>query len=151
MSSRRHNENYLPVVYKVSSRTIPRMSKMCVYRHIFVFWVPAVDDASGRYSLWCSVLNWKINTTSWPSRGTLMKTAYCRLCFAVFAIYVQRHTYVWYVFKMPLLWIDDNGCLCGDTKNRQRLNYCIGEHLIPYAQTMIHKYPLILWSRQILI
>ena len=65
MSSRRHNENYSPVVYKMSSRTIPRMSKMCAYRHIFVFWVPAVDDASGRYSLWCSVLNWKINTMSW--------------------------------------------------------------------------------------
>ena len=80
-----------------------------------------------------------------------MKTAYCRLCFAIFAIYVQRHTYVWYVFKMPLLWIDDNGYLWGDTKNRQRLNCCTGEHLIPYDQTKIHMYPLILWARQILI
>ena len=68
----RQNHNSLPVVYKISHRTISRMSKMCVYRSIFVIWAPAVDDASGRWSLLCSVLNWKINTTWWPSRGTPM-------------------------------------------------------------------------------
>ena len=55
---------------------------------------PAVDEASGRYSLWCSALNCKINITSWPSRGTPMKTAYRRLCIAILAIYVHRHLYV---------------------------------------------------------
>ena len=66
------SDNSLPVVYKISHLTISRMSKMCVYRQIFVIWAPAVDDASGRCSLLCSVLNCKINTAWWPSRGTPM-------------------------------------------------------------------------------
>ena len=112
----RHNDNCLSVVYKMPSGTISRMSKTCLCRQIFVIWVPAVDDASGRYRLWCSVLNRKINTALWPSRGTPMKTAYCRLCIAIFATYVHRHTYVWHVLKMQLLWFDGNGYLCRDTK-----------------------------------
>ena len=32
----RPNDTSLPVVYKISYRTISRMSKMCVYRQIFV-------------------------------------------------------------------------------------------------------------------
>ena len=56
----------LPVVYKMSSRTISRMSKMCVYRQIFMIWAPAVDETSGHNSLWCYALNCKINTTLWP-------------------------------------------------------------------------------------
>ena len=68
----RQNDKSLLVVYKISHRTMSRMSKMCVHRQIFVIWAPAVDDASGRCSLLCSVLNCEINTTSWPSRGTPM-------------------------------------------------------------------------------
>ena len=68
----RQNDKSLLVVYNISHRTISRMSKMCVYRKSFVIWSPAVDDASGRCSLLFAVLNWKIYTTSWPSRGTQM-------------------------------------------------------------------------------
>ena len=112
----RQNDNSLPVVYKIAYRTISRMSQMCVSRQVFVIWAPDVDDASGWCSLLCSVLNCKINTTSWPSRGTPVWTAYRRLCIAVFVIYVCHHTYVWNVFKMLLLWFDGNGYLCRDTK-----------------------------------
>ena len=76
------------------SGTISRMSKMCVCRQICVIWAPDVD-ASGRNRLWCSVLNCKINTALWPSRGTPMKTAYCRLCIAIFAIYARRYTCIY--------------------------------------------------------
>ena len=65
----RHSDNCLSVVYKMSPRTISRVPKMCVRRQIFMIWAP-VDDASGRYSLWCSALNCEINSTSWPSKGT---------------------------------------------------------------------------------
>ena len=68
----RQNDRSLFVGYNISHRTISRMSKMCVYRQIFVIWPPAVDDANGRCSLPFAVLNCKINTTSWPSRGTPM-------------------------------------------------------------------------------
>ena len=102
---------------------------MRICRQIFVICARAVYDANGRYSLWCSVLNCKINTPSWLSRGSPMKTAYRRLCIAIFAIYVRRHMYVWHACKMKLLWFDGNGYLCRYTKNRQRLNCCIGEHL----------------------
>ena len=98
-SIHRHNNNCVPVVYKMPSGTISRMSQMCVSRQIFVIWAPAVDDASGRYRIWCSLPNVKINTVLWPSRGTPLKTAYCRLCIAIFTIFAQRHTYVWHVLK----------------------------------------------------
>ena len=95
----RHNDNCLPVVYKMSSRTISSMSKMCVSREIFVIWAPLsmMGVAATNYDV--LVLNCKINTTSLPSRGTSMKTAYRRLCIAIFAIlYVRRYTYLWHVF-----------------------------------------------------
>ena len=112
----RQSDNSLPVVYKIAYRTISRMSQMCVCRQVFVIWAPAVDDASGRCSLLCSVLNCKINTTPLPARGTPVWRAYRRLCIEVFVIYVCHHTYVWHVFKMILLWFDGNGYLCRDTK-----------------------------------
>ena len=58
----RHSDNCISVVYKMPSGTISRMSKMCICRQIFVIWAPAVDDASGRYRLLCSVLNCKTST-----------------------------------------------------------------------------------------
>ena len=76
----RHNNNCLPVVYKMSSITISRNSKMCACRQIFVIWDPIVDDANGHYSLWCSELNCKISTILGSPRGTPMKTEFLRLC-----------------------------------------------------------------------
>ena len=88
----RDNNNSLSVVYKMSSRTISHMYKMYVCRQISVVWAPVVD-ASGRYSLCCSVYH------IMSFKRTPMKTAYRRRYIAVFAIYAHRHTYVWHVLK----------------------------------------------------
>ena len=101
---------------------------MYVCRQIFA----VIDDASGRYSLWGSVLNCQINTTSSPSRGTPMKTAYRKPCTVIFVIYAHHESMS---IKINLNWTTLDVCKYhGVSENITHVKYCF----ILFIQTHCH-------------